>query len=241
MTGKGERSWRMRLRASMEIFVSLGFLTDGIALGLLSPFPSLSRPLSSVPALAAFMLCSSVLLVGLITLLLRWHGESVGSLCFGIAGRPRREVLLGGALVPGIFLGAFLIKSAIRHLVPAMYRGERNVLEELMRSPSDLALFLAVALIAGGVREEMQRAFVIRRFETGWGPAWLGAALFAIFFGYGHLVQGTDEAIIAGVFGLLWGWVYVRRRNIVATSLSHGLYDGLELVRYFFWGPSRYF
>ena len=241
MTRREGRGWRQRLLASLEIFLALGFLTDGIAVGLLASFPSLSDPLSSVPALAGFMLCSSVLLVGVIVLLLRMRGESLASLCFGSVARPRHEVFIGIALVPVIFLAAMLMKSTIRHLLPGIYSGERNVLEEMMQSPSDLALFLGVALFAGGFREEVQRAFVIHRFEADWGPAWLGATLFALLFGYGHLIQGRDEAILAGVFGLAWGLIYAKRRSLVAPALSHGLYDALELVRYYLFGPMRYF
>ena len=234
------RSLKLRLLSLVEILLTLGLLTDALSGALLLPFPSLSNPLSSVSALAALTLLSSLLLVLLMALLTHLRGESLRSLCLGHGISLRREILLGLGLVPVIFLVSFLIKSATRHAFPGLYSGERNVLEELMRSPLDLGLFLAVALIAGGFREELQRAFIIRRFEAGWGPAWLGAMLFGLFFGFGHLVQGKDEAIIAGVFGLLWGAIYVTRRNIVAMSVSHGLYDALELIRYYFWGPLNF-
>ena len=234
------RSAKLRLRSLGEILVTLGFLTDAASAALLSPFAALSNPLGSVRALTAQTLLASFLMVLLIAGLLRLRGESVRNFCLGQGASLRRGVKLGLLLVPGIFVSSFLLKSLIRHLFPTLYSGERNVLEELMRSPADLGLFLLVAIVAGGFREELQRAFIISRFEAGWGPAWVGAILFAILFGYGHLIQGKDEAIIAGVFGLLWGGIYVARRNIVATSLSHGLYDALELIRYYFWGPMRF-
>ena len=235
------RSVQLRLYSLLEILLALGLLTDSLAAFLLSPFSALSNPLTSVVALATLTLLSSFLLTLLITALLRLRGESIQKLYLGGTGVRPSDVLLGLALVPVIFFLTFLLKSALRHFLPGLYSGERNVLEELMHSPLDLVLFLAVALFAGGFREELQRAFVIRRFAAGWGPAWLGASLFALFFGYGHLVQGKDEAIIAGVFGLVWGGVYAARRNAVAPGLSHGLYDALELVRYYAWGPLHYF
>ena len=232
---------KLRLQSLCEILVTLGFLTDAASAALLSPFAAFSNPLGSVRALAALLLLSSLLMVLLIALLSRLRGESLRDLCLGKGVSASREAFLGLGLVPVIFLVSFLIKSLCRHALPGFYSGEKNVLEELMKSPLDLALFLVVAIVAGGFREELQRAFIISRFEAGWGPAWLGAVLFAFFFGYNHLIQGMDEALIAGIFGLLWGGLYVTRRNIVATSVSHGLYDALELVRYFFWGPMRYF
>ena len=234
------RSFKLRVQSLIEILLTLGFLTDALSAALLSPIAALSNPLGSVRALAAMTLLSSLLMLLFIWILLRMHGESMRTLCLGAARPLGRDLRLGLALVPGVFLVSFLVKSLVRHVAPSLYSGERNVLEELMRTPADLGLFLVVALVAGGLREELQRAFIIRRFEAGWGPAWLGAALFAVFFGYGHLLQGKDEAIIAGLFGLLWGGIYVARRNLVATSISHGLYDAAELVRYFFWGPLRF-
>jgi len=235
-----DRSAKLRLQSLGEILVTLGFLTDAASAALLSPFASLSNPLGSVRALAALTLLASFLMVLLIAWLLRLRGESIRTFCLGQGAPLRSGVKLGLLLVPGMFVSAFLLKSLIRHLLPTLYSGEHNVLEDLMQSPADLGLFLVVAIVAGGFREELQRAFIIRRFEAGWGPAWVGAILFAVLFGYGHRVQGMDEAIIAGVFGLLWGGIYVARRNIVATSLSHGLYDSLELIRYYLWGPMRF-
>ncbi len=233
------RPAKLRLQSLGEILATLGFLTDAASAALLSPFSAFSNPLGSVKALAPFTLLSSLLMLLLIALLSRLRGESLRGLCLG-KGASRREIFLGLGLVPLIFLVSFLFKSFTRHALPGLYSGEQNVLEELMKSPLDLGLFLVVALVAGGFREELQRAFIIGRFEAGWGPAWLGATLFGISFGYGHLLQGKDEAILAGLFGLLWGGIYVARRNIIATSLSHGLYDALELARYYFWGPMRF-
>jgi membrane protease YdiL (CAAX protease family) len=235
------RSAKARLVSLVEIALGLGFLTDALTATLLTRIPALSNPLVSVQALAAWTLLSSLFLTLLIVLVLRCHGESLGELCLGRRrGVESRDLRLGFCLVPAIFLASYLLKSAIRHFLPNLYSGERNVFEDLMQTPGDLGLFLVVVLLAGGFREELQRAFIIVRFERGWGPGWAGAGLFAVFFGFGHLVQGRDEAIIAGVFGLLWGGIYVARRNLVATGLSHALFDALELIRYYLCGPFRY-
>jgi len=234
------RSAKARLLSALEILLGLGFLTDAMAASLLSRLPAVSNPLASVPSLAAWTLLSSLLLTLAIVLTLRCHGESLGEICLGKGEPLSRNMRLGLVLVPVLWVGSYLLKSAIRHLVPDLYSGERNVFEDLMRTPGDLGLFIVVAFLAGGFREELQRAFIIRRFEQGWGPAWVGAALFAVFFGFGHLIQGKDEAIIAGVFGLVWGAIYVMRRNLIAAGVSHALFDAVELIRYYFWGPLRY-
>ena len=236
----GPRSLKLRLLSLLEILLTLGFFTDGVTAVILSPFPALSDTLGSVKALAAFTLISSGLMTLLVAFLLWLRGESLGSLCLGGGAVRKRDIGLGILLVPGIFLLSFTLKSAIRHFAVSLYSGERNVLEDLMHTRVDLGLFLVVAIAAGGFREELQRAFIIRQFEAAWGPAWLGATLFALVFGYGHLLQGKDEAILAGLLGLIWGSLYVTRRNIVTTCTSHALFDAVELLRYFFFGPLRY-
>jgi membrane protease YdiL (CAAX protease family) len=216
-------------------------VTDHLALSLLAPFPSVSRPLSSVKALAAFTTVSSSLLLGLLAILQHLRGEALLGPLLGPKRRWGREAALGLAGIPAIFAVAFVLKSLFRHFAPVIYSGERNVLEEMMRNRADLALFLFVALFSGGIKEEVQRGFVIRRFEGGWGPGWLGALLFALYFGLGHRVQGWDEAIFAGLLGLAWGIIFARRRSVVGPGVSHGLYDALELIRYYFMGPMRFF
>ena len=236
----GTRAWKDRGRALLEILLALGLLTESLALVLLAPFPSVSNPLGSVRALAVFTTLSSVLLLALLAILQRLRGEPFPASILGERERWGRESLGGLLWVPVIFAGSYALKSLFRHAAPGIYSGERNVLEDLMHSPADLVLFLFVAIFSGGIKEEIQRAFVIRRFEAAWGPAWFGALLFAIYFGLGHRVQGTDEAIIAGALGLAWGLLFIRRRSIVSPVVSHGLYDALELIRYYLFGPMRY-
>ncbi len=231
---------RGRGLALLEILLALGVLTDLLALALLSPFGPLSRPLGSVKALAAFTTCSSVLLLALLAILQRMRKEAFLAPFLGSRESWGREAARGLLWVPAIFAVSYALKSLFRHAAPALYSGETNVLEELMRSPGDLALFLFVALFTGGFKEEIQRAFVIRRFESAWGRAWIGALLFALYFGVGHAVQGVDESVTAGVLGLAWGLLFIRRGSIVAPMVSHGLYDALELIRYYFFGPMRY-
>jgi len=233
------RSWKRRFRSLVEILLALGIATDQLALLILSPLGDAANPLRSVKTLAAFSTLSSCLLLSLLGVLLRLNGEAPTSFFLGSRRSQRREAARGFLLLPLIFLAVYSLKSGFHRLSPALYSGERNILEDLMRGPRDLALFTAVALFSGGIREEIQRAFVIRRFEEGLGPARLGALLYAVFFGFGHLVQGRDEAIIAGILGLLWGLVFAARRSVVAPVLSHGLYDALELIRYYAFGPLR--
>jgi membrane protease YdiL (CAAX protease family) len=88
-------------------------------------------------------------------------------------------------------------------------------------------------MVAGGVREEVQRGFILHRFDQFLGGAAAGVIVFSVFFGLGHLEQGFDAAIATGTLGAFWGVVYVRRRSIVAPMVSHAGFNLAQLAKYF--------
>ena len=94
-------------------------------------------------------------------------------------------------------------------------------------------MFALVATIAGGLREEIQRAFIIHRFEQHLGGAWVGLVLYSLVFGAGHALQGWDAVVTTTMLGLFWGYVYVSRRSIVAPAVSHSGFNAAEIFQYF--------
>jgi membrane protease YdiL (CAAX protease family) len=88
-----------------------------------------------------------------------------------------------------------------------------------------------VAIMAGGVREELQRAFLLRRFERHLGGAAVGVAVLSVGFGLGHIVQGWDAVVTTGLLGAFWAVVYLRRRSTIAPVVSHAGFNSLEVLR----------
>ena len=86
--------------------------------------------------------------------------------------------------------------------------------------------------MAGGVREEIQRAFILHRFDVWLGGGTVGLVVGSIAFGAGHIVQGYDAAIATGLLGVFWGVVYLRRRSVIAPIVSHSGFNLLELLQY---------
>ena len=58
----------------------------------------------------------------------------------------------------------------------------------------------------------------------------VGLSLWSIFFALGHVVQGVDSAAGAGILGLLFGLLYLWRRNLIAPMVAHALFDVITLV-----------
>ncbi|HVB37643.1 MAG TPA: CPBP family intramembrane glutamic endopeptidase, partial [Vicinamibacterales bacterium] len=86
--------------------------------------------------------------------------------------------------------------------------------------------------IAGGLREEIQRAFILRRFERYLGGPTVGIIVSSIGFGAGHIVQGWDAVVTTAALGAFWGVVYLRRRSIAAPVVSHAGFDLLQIGQY---------
>jgi membrane protease YdiL (CAAX protease family) len=227
-----------RLQAVLEVLICSGFPTQItvawlLALAGLAPF----RPDGKLSATYVFSLslADAVLLISLVVWFLRVHGERPRALLLG--DRPIvREALLGLPLVVPVFLFVVAALSAVRSVAPWLHNVPLNPLEGLIRTRMDAVVFGVVAIVGGGLREEIQRAFILRRFEQHLGGGWLGLALFSLVFGAGHTLQGWDVAIATAGLGALWGAVFLTRGSIAAPVVSHSLFNAAEIFRYALYG-----
>ena len=184
----------------------------------------------NVGYVVALSLGDAVLLVGLILLLLYAHGERPRDVLVG--RRPiAAEGVLGMLLIPIAFGIAVAVMLAVRRFAPSLHNVTDNPLQALLTSPRDAWLFALVVLFAGGVREEIQRAFLLHRFDVWLGGRWFGLAVTSAAFGAGHFdLQGVDAGIATGLLGAFWGVVYLRRRSCVAPMVSHAGFDLLQVL-----------
>jgi membrane protease YdiL (CAAX protease family) len=93
-------------------------------------------------------------------------------------------------------------------------------------------MFAGLVVVAGGVREELQRAFLLRRFEQSLGGSTVGVVVASTAFGIGHIVQGADAVVATALLGAFWGVVYLRRRSVVAPMVSHSGFDLLQVAQF---------
>jgi membrane protease YdiL (CAAX protease family) len=184
----------------------------------------------SVGYVAALSLGDAVLLIALIFALLYAHGERPRDVFAG--RRPIvPEGVLGVLLIPLAFGIAVAVLLTVRRFAPSLHNVTDNPLQELMRSPRDAWLFALVVVVAGGVREEIQRAFLLHRFDVWLGGSKVGLIVTSLAFGAGHFaLQGMDAGIATGLLGLFWGVVYLRRRSSLAPIVSHAGFDLLQIV-----------
>jgi membrane protease YdiL (CAAX protease family) len=175
-------------------------------------------------------LLDTALIAILIRIFLVISGESSAELFLG-RRRPAGEVLRGLALIPLLLVGVIAVTAAISRWLPSLHNVQTNPLERYMDSPFKAGVFLIVVILAGGVREEIQRAFVLHRFEQSLGGANVGLVVWSVAFALLHVPQGFDAAIAVGCLGLLWGVIYLRRRSAIIPMVSHAGFDVLEVLQ----------
>lgn len=222
-----------RVLSGMEVFLCSGFPTQlllAVALQALGWSPFGPSGTLSLRYIATLSLVDTLIIVLLAHLFLVSRGDRPGLVYFGDR-RVGRETLLGVLVLPAILLGIATLSLALRHFAPWLHNVPENPLEALMRDRLGLAVFAVVVVLAGGVREEVQRAFVLHRFTQHLGGPRVGLWLFSVMFGVGHLLQGYDAAILTAVLGLVWGALYLQRGSIVAPMVSHSLFNLAEVVK----------
>jgi len=185
----------------------------------------------SLPFVAAVSLSDTVLVVGLMVWFTRRRGERPAALWLG-----RRPVLhearIGLFSAPLLLLAVGAILGILQRVAPHLHNVPDNPLEAIARGGIAPAIGLGVvAVVAGAVREELQRAFLQDRFEHHFGPPAAGVIVLSTLFGLGHVLQGWDAVIATAVLGAVWASVYVARRSIVVPLVGHACFNSLEIVR----------
>lgn len=192
------------------------------------------RPDGSLSATFVFALSlgDTAVLIGLMWWLLVRNGERPSDVFLG-RRRVSEEVVVGVLSVPFVVGLVLALSLVIRAFVPFLRNVPNNPLEGLLGTQTGLLAFLMVVIVAGGLREELQRAFLLHRFRRDLGSAGAGLVVTSIAFGLGHTLQGWDAAVLTGALGFTWGAIYLTRGSAIASIVSHSLFNSGELLRAF--------
>jgi membrane protease YdiL (CAAX protease family) len=219
--------------AAVQVILVCGIPTQlvlTVIIVLATGMPLLTGDHLSLQLFSTVTLLDTAVIALLIRLFLALSGESAAQVFVG--RRPiRGEVLRGLALLPVVFIAVTVIVLVLRTIAPWTHTVDKSPLEGLMNTPLDAAIFLVVVVLAGGVREELQRAFILHRFDQRLGGVRLGLTLFTLLFGALHVDQGVDVAVAVGLLGLLWGILYIRRRSAVAPMVNHASFNAAQVLQ----------
>lgn len=228
-----------RVFAAIQVFLVSGIPTQIIVFGLLigtgsvmgadGTWVTADPNKISLQFFAMSSLLDTALIAIFIRVLLAISGERSHDVFLGNR-RTRREMALGLALIPALYGLVIVMTLAVQTWFPSLHNVAKNPFEAYMDTPLKAGVFIMVVMLAGGVREELQRAFIIHRFEQSLGGAWVGLLIYGVIFSLFHVQQGIDVALIVGVLGLVWGLLYIRRRSAVANMVSHAGFDVAQVL-----------
>jgi membrane protease YdiL (CAAX protease family) len=219
----------------LEILACSGYPTQiliGAALQAAGVGPYRDDGTLSATFVFALSLIDTAVLLGLILLFLLRRGERPWQVFNG--GRPAGpEIGAGVIMMPVVFALVAGISLLVMRYAPSLRTVPDNPLEGLLGTQAGLGVFLFVVIVAGGVREELQRAFLLHRFRGDLGQPWMGLLITSLAFGLGHTLQGYDAALITGSLGALWGAMYLTRGSAVGPMVSHSLFNTAQLFTVF--------
>jgi membrane protease YdiL (CAAX protease family) len=222
-----------KFSALVEVLLMSGMLSIFLAALPFSLFIGGSgKIITDVRAFSAFLLIESAITVILLLMISRSHGETIRD--FGLhADRWKSHLLAGLAMVPFLFL----INSAVLYSFRAFLRKyylEKTPLAEIINTPQQLILIVFSTLIAGGIIEELQRAFILKRFSRYLGGAELGLVLWSLAFGALHSWEGPQGIAIASISGFAFGAIYLLSGSLIAPIVAHSTFNTLQLLHYWF-------
>ena len=223
-----------RIAALMEVILCSGFPTQLLLIAALSGFGMSVRMADGTlnpRFLFTLSMLDAALVIGLVLMLLRAHHESAREVLLGRV-RMLKEVLVGIAMIPVAFLIIVVILALVLAYAPHLHNVPRNPLEDMLRNRFDAAIFGVVVMIAGGVREEVQRGFIVHRFGQYLGGGVAGVLCYSVLFGLGHQDQGYDASLATATLGAFWGFLYLTRGSIVAPMISHAGFNLAQVIKY---------
>jgi membrane protease YdiL (CAAX protease family) len=229
--------WMDRLQALLEVLLISGLVSSFFAT---LPFTAIHGGsllgVADAGTISAFILLEASIALLLMLLVLRLHGERFQSIGLR-SDQWKSHAAVGLALVPVLFLANALIANGFRIFLPKYFL-ERNPLIDMVKTRRDLLLFICSALYAGGFKEEIQRAFILTRFREHLGGVRIGLVIWSLAFGLGHYVQGLQGIVVASVYGILFGILYIARGSLIAPMVAHAVYDVMALLGYWMFSAS---
>lgn len=220
----------MTLSKRTLLFLSLGLI------GLHWTYQLLDHPTTPViptsfAELARRIILNKLVTFAILALLLRleqqgWEGVGVR----------RRDWARHVGIGVGIGLAMFLflnvaLTAALEGMIPRPAPQGPSILS-FFAEWKNLIVWLPIGVFGGGVVEELERIFVLTRFEQWLGRPGLvlGVILSSVMFGMGHLYQGVGAALSTAVSGVVFALVFLRRRSALEPMTAHAFSDVIAMV-----------
>ena len=224
-----------RLQAALEIIMVSGIVSSFLASLVFAAIFGRNRLKlmeMDITSLVTYLLFESTIAFLILWILMKSHRETLPAL--GLRRQHwKTHVLLGIIAAPCLLVISGIVGGAFQFFLPK-YALEKNPLMEMIHSPRQLILFIIASIVAGGIKEELQRAFILFRFSHHLGGVRVGLVTWSLVFGAGHYAQGVQGMCTAAILGFIFGILYLIRGNLVLPITAHAVYNTLALLLYWF-------
>jgi len=88
--------------------------------------------------------------------------------------------------------------------------------------------FILIAFTAGICEELLYRGWLQNLLVYGTGYVWLGLIIGAVIFGFGHAYQGKIGIVQTGIYGLIFGGVFIFTKSLIAGQVLHVIIDSVN-------------
>lgn len=176
-------------------------------------------------ALPYLIAANHLVVFGLLLLALRRSGEGLGEIGWSLQAvetTVTRELAVGVLCALGLYLFKELVIDSVRMLLA----GHTPTFTSLFRfRPAELEVPLALAAtLLVFVEESVYRGYVLPWFEERRGVGW-AVGISSAAFGLLHWGNGPGAIVATAVLGALLAGVFLWRRNLVAGTVAHALYN----------------
>jgi len=215
-------------RVALAISLAVVALTSLWQLATLSTSQVVPEHFSEIVTRIAI---DKVLVFSVLALLLWLEREGFAALGVRREGWPKQ---VGIGIAIGLLMFAVLnvaLTAVLESIFPPPGATGRSVMV-FFQDPKHLFAWLPIGIFGGGVVEELERIFILTRFEKWLGRKGLvlGVALSSLTFGAGHLYQGLGAALSTFVSGVVFSLVYLRRRSALEPMTAHAASDVIAIL-----------
>jgi membrane protease YdiL (CAAX protease family) len=183
---------------------------------------------ASFVILATATILRDLALVSLILFFLWHNGESAVRIGW-ISKNGWKDIALGIGLFIPFLIGNNLLDQGL-HAVG--FSSPSTPLPSYLTAKDMPQLLLAglLVVVVALAEETMFRGYLILRLNAVMGSPLAAAVLSAAIFSLGHGYEGSAGVITVGVMGLVFAFVFLWRRSLVAPIVMHFLQDFIGIV-----------
>ena len=176
-------------------------------------------------ALPYLIAANHLTVFGLLLLALRRSGETLADIGWSVGAADTsaaRELAVGVLCALGLYLFKELVIDSVRMLA-AGHTPTYGSLFRFRLSGLEVPLALVATLLVF-VEESVYRGYVLPWLEERRGVGW-AVGISSAAFGLLHWGNGPEAVLATAVLGALLAGVYLWRRNLVAGTVAHALYN----------------